>query len=138
MAYDTKELHERCMKAIKDQGLFFIKDIPPMVGIAESTWWEHFPRESEERKKQDEALAQNRVTLKVSMRSRWYQNNNATIQLALYKLIADDDERRRLAQQYIDHTTEGEQINPIDWSKVDDETIAKLYDALTSTDRDAQ
>jgi len=58
-----------------------------------------------------ELLEQNRVELKVSMRSKWYKSNSPALQMALMKLIANKDELKRLSMQYSDVTTNGNEIN---------------------------
>lgn len=132
MAYDHNELYKRSKKAITDNRLFFIADVARMIGIAQSTWYEHFPVESEEYKELSELIQQNKIMVKVSQRAQWLGSQNATLQLALYRLIATPEERRALNQQYIDHTTQGKEIAPIAWDKLDEETIEKLYNAATN------
>jgi len=58
-----------------------------------------------------EAIKKNRVKTKNSLKAKWYRSDNATLQVALYKLISDDDERKKLSQTYNDVTTNGEKIN---------------------------
>ena len=42
------------------------------------------------------ALNKNKIELKVSMRSKWYKSENPTLQMGLYKLLANEDELDRL------------------------------------------
>ena len=49
-----------------------------------------------------ELLEQNRVTLKVSMRSKWYTSNAPALQMALMKLIATPEELKKLSMQFIE------------------------------------
>lgn len=58
-------------------------------------------------------IDRNKQKGKVSMLDKWIKGDNATLQLAAMRLIGDDDIRRRLNQQYVDHTTAGEKINII-------------------------
>ena len=44
---------------------------------------------------------------------KWIKSDNATLQIAAMRIIADEDDRQRLNQQYVDHTTAGEKINII-------------------------
>lgn len=60
-----------------------------------------------------EALDKNRVTLKVELRKKWRDSDNATLQMGLMKLIASNEERKSLSQSYHDLTTEGKSINKI-------------------------
>ena len=48
------------------------------------------------------------------MRKKWYDSDNATMQMALYKLCSTDVEHRKLQQNYSDITTKGEKIEVAD------------------------
>ena len=56
------------------------------------------------------------------MRSKWYKSDNATLQMGLMKLISSDEERQRLSQTHIDHTTKGKEITSITRTIVDEST----------------
>ncbi len=58
------------------------------------------------------AIAQNRVKAKNYMLNKWIASDNATLQLAAYRLCADPEEHQKLNQQYIDHTSKGEKMQP--------------------------
>jgi hypothetical protein len=108
MAYDRKKIFEQAKEVIVKHKLFFIDDIVAFLPISKSTFYEWKLEQSEELK---ELLEQNRVELKVSMRSKWYKSNSPALQMALMKLIANKDELRRLSMQYSDVTTNGNEIN---------------------------
>jgi hypothetical protein len=57
-----------------------------------------------------ELLNQNRTTLKVSMRSKWYTSNAPALQMALMKLIASPEELKKLSMNYTDITSDGNEI----------------------------
>mgnify|MGYP003619516593 CR=1 FL=1 len=59
-----------------------------------------------------DALRKNRVKAKAYMLNKWIESDNATLQLAAYRLCADTEEHQKLNQQYIDHTSKGEKIQP--------------------------
>jgi hypothetical protein len=44
-----------------------------------------------------QALADNRVKIKVKIRKRWEDSENVTAEIMLYKLTADEEELRRLS-----------------------------------------
>jgi len=52
--------------------------------------------------------------IKHGLRTKWYNSDNATCQVALYKLLGTDDECHRLngSKQEIDHTSKGQSIKP--------------------------
>jgi hypothetical protein len=72
-------------------------------------------------------LETNRTELKVSMRSKWYKSNAPALQMALMKLICNDEERRMLSMQHNDITTNGKEISN---QQLPTETITKLIDKL--------
>lgn len=105
MAYDTKDLEQRAIKAIEEHKLFFITDIPPMIGISRQTFYDHQLDKVDAIK---DALISNRVQVKASMRNKWYKSDNPTLQIGLYKLIGDEDEYYKLANTKHDVTTREE------------------------------
>ena len=113
MAYKTEDLFNTAIEQIKKNKLFFIEDIIAFLPCRKSTFYEHFPNDSDYYKRMFEELETNRTELKVSMRSKWYKSNAPALQMALMKLIASPDELRKLSMQQIDHTTKGESINVI-------------------------
>ena len=127
MAYDRKKIFEQAKEVIVKHKLFFVEDIVAFLPISKKTFYEFFPLESNESNDLKELLEQNRVTLKVSMRSKWYTSNAPALQMALMKLIASPDELRRLSMQFV----ESENTNKnIDAGKLTDEEIKKINDSL--------
>lgn len=123
MAYKTEDLFNTAIEQIKKHKLFFIEDIIAFLPCSKPTFYEHFPNDSNYYKRMFEELEKNRVELKVSMRSKWYKSNAPALQMALMKLIANEEELKKLSMNYqnIDHTTNGKDIstpvfgtNPLD------------------------
>ena len=102
MAYKTEDLFNTAMEQINKNKLFFIEDIIAYLPCRKSTFYEHFPNDSDNYKRMFEALEINRTELKVSMRSKWYKSNAPALQMALMKLIATPDELKKLSMQYIE------------------------------------
>ena len=65
--------------------------------------------------KKGDSIENNKINQKRQLRKKWFDNDNATLQLALYELIATNDERERLQTNYnkTDVTSQGESINII-------------------------
>ena len=127
MAYKTEDLFNTAIEQIKKHKLFFIEDIVAFLPCRKSTFYEHFPNDSDYYKRMFEELEQNRTELKVSMRSKWYKSNAPALQMALMKLICNDEERRMLSMQHNDITTNGKEISN---QQLPTETINKLIDKL--------
>ena len=117
MAYKTEDLFNTAIEQIKKHKLFFIEDIIAFLPCRKSTFYEHFPNDSDYYKKMFEELERNRTELKVSMRSKWYKSNAPALQMALMKLIATPDELKRLSMQYNEnnntHNVEGFDITKL-------------------------
>lgn len=100
MAYDRVKIFEQAKEVIIKHKLFFIEDIVAFLPIAKKTFYEYFPLDSNESNELKELLETNRVSLKVSMRSKWYTSNAPALQMALMKLIASPEELRKLSMNH--------------------------------------
>ena len=75
-----------------------------------------------------EVLENNRIATKVKLRNKWEDSNNATLNIALYKLLANDEERRILADK--DKQVSNEIDIPKDIDNLSPEKIDEIYDKL--------
>ena len=128
MPYDTKVLKQKAIEAIKKNKLIFIEDVCAMIGIAKSTYYDHFKENSDDSNELNTLLNENKISLKVSLRKKWFDSDNATTQLALYKLCSEPDELKRLSTSHVDMTTNGKDINA---KKMTDEEIQEEIERLT-------
>ncbi len=113
MAYDKEHIYNEAIKAIEENHLYFISDVVAYVPCVSSTFYEFFPPDSEESENIKELLNDNRISTKVKLRRKLENGDKAAEILALYKLIATEDERRALSMQHIDHTSKGDKMNVI-------------------------
>lgn len=112
MAYKTEDLKKKAIEAIKkNKMIFFIEDVSTFIAINKSTFYAHFPTESDDYKELLELLGDNRTEMKAKIRHKLAQGDRAAELLALYRLIATPEERQSLNQSYIDHSTKGDKIN---------------------------
>mgnify|MGYP000176865742 FL=1 len=102
MSYDTDKLEQEALEAIEKYRLFFIEDVVVYVSCSRATFYNHGLDKLDTIK---EALAKNKIDIKVSMRNKWFLSESATLQVALMKMIATDDEAHRLngSRQEIRH-----------------------------------
>jgi hypothetical protein len=102
MSYDTDKLEQEALDAIDKYKLFFIEDVVAYVSCSRATFYNHGLDKLDTIK---DALSKNKIDIKVSMRNKWYQSESATLQVALMKIIATDDEAHRLngSRQEIRH-----------------------------------
>lgn len=100
MAYDRVKIFEQAKEMIVKHKLFFVEDIVAFLPCDKTTFYRFFEVDSNEYNELKELLEQNRVTLKVSMRSKWYTSNAPALQMALMKLIATPEELRKLSMNH--------------------------------------
>jgi hypothetical protein len=107
MAYKYSELEKQALEAIEKHKLFFIADVVAYLPCVSATFYDLQLEKSEAIKS---ALTKVKTEIKVSMRSKWYKSENATLQMGLMKLISTDEELRKLSMQ---HNTIEEAEKPI-------------------------
>ena len=114
MAYKKADLEKQSLKAIKDNNLMFVTDVPAYLPCSTATFYN---KELEKVEAIKQALEQNRVKTKNGLRAKWYKSDNATVQIALYKLIGTDEEAQRLngSRQQIEHSFNDKIKNLPDW-----------------------
>lgn len=90
------KIYKQTLELIDKHKLIFIEDIVSFLPITKTTFYDYFKIDSNEMDAIKGALNKNRIELKVSMRSKWYKSENPTLQMGLYKLLANEDELDRL------------------------------------------
>jgi hypothetical protein len=71
-----------------------------------------------------EAINFNRAKAKRHMRAKWIKSDNPTLQITAYRLMADEDETKRLNQRFVDMTVNGKV------GVVSEESYNKLIETL--------
>jgi hypothetical protein len=114
MAYDTKELEAQALDAISKYKLIWIEEVVSFLPCTKPTFYDHKLNESYSIKA---AIEKNRTDLKIGLRKKWYESENATTQIALYKLIGTESESDRInsQKQKVEHSGEIN-IPPIKWA----------------------
>lgn len=124
MAYKKKELEKLALAAIEaDEHIVSFDDVIAELPCSQKTFFNHKLHELHSLK---EALGENKVKIKKSLRKKWKDSDNATVQIALYKLIGSEEEAERLngTRQKIDATVS---------HQIDDETVKRInniYDRI--------
>jgi hypothetical protein len=110
MAYDRKKIFAKAKEQILSKRLIFVEEVVAFIGISKPTFYDFFPVDSNEFNELKELIETNKISLKTSMRKKWYDSDNPTLQMGLMKLIATPEEHKKLSQNYTDHTTDGKEI----------------------------
>lgn len=110
MAYSRKRLYEQAMQVIEERNLFFIEDLVAFLPCDKSTFYKHFRPESNEFNAIRSRLEENKVRTKSAIRHRLFNMDNPTAQIALYRMIATQEERDAISTTKTDITSGGEKI----------------------------
>jgi hypothetical protein len=110
MAYDREKVIEDALNAIKEHKLTFFEEIALYVEPSLSTLYEWKLEESEAVKN---ALKINKISRKVKMRKKWEDSDNAALQLAAFKLIAEKEEIEKLTMSKVANEQSGPNGGPI-------------------------
>ena len=123
MAHNKKKLIDESLSAIQKYKLFFIEDVIAYISCCKATFYKYKLNEIDSIK---ETLENNKINIKVSMRNKWYNSESATLQIALMKMIATDDEAHRLngSKQEIKHNAN------VSVNKLSNEAQKKIDDIL--------
>lgn len=108
---DDKKVIEEILIVIENENLFDVDSIFAYYkGCGKTAFYAHKLNESNAIK---DALQNNRTTTKQDLKRKWFESENPTVQIALFKLIATPEERKNLSQNYNDITTDGEPIKQV-------------------------
>lgn len=103
------ELEEQCVKIINENHIFFIKDLCAFLPFARSTFYDLGLDKSDRIR---EEINKQKIATKQALKLRWAVSDNATLQIALYRLLADAEEKEALnsyhKQQNNEEQTEGQ------------------------------
>jgi hypothetical protein len=105
--YKKEDLIEKAKTAIEENDLYFFSQVISYLPCSSATFYNHELEKVEELKQK---LDDNKIATKRKLQKKWLDSPNATLQLALYKLLADEEEHKKLNQQHIDHTSKDEKI----------------------------
>lgn len=111
MKYNKEKLFEQAKEAARKNNLIFIEEIVSFLPCSKPTFYEYFPPDSNELNELKAIIEDNTVNIKSGLRNKWYESDNPTLQIALYRLTSRDDEHRKLNQTYTDITSKNEKID---------------------------
>ncbi len=98
---------EKIVEQIKaNNSIVFMNDLCLFLGCSSQTVCNHFPKGSPENDAIIEALEANKTAVKLNLRKKWFMSNNPTTEIALYKLLATQEEKRALFNGLYDRTDE--------------------------------
>lgn len=110
MAYDKKELEKLAIEAIEEHELVFVEEIVAFLPCSKSTFYELKLNESDILK---DAILKVKIKQKAQMRKDW-KDSAPVLQLSRYKLLASEEELRRLSVTKNEHS--GDQGKPMEFT----------------------
>ena len=115
MAYDKNKILKDALRIAEENKCFFIEQLVSFLPISKKTFYQWYVVGSDESNTIKEILDFNKVEVKSAMYKKWFKSDNATLQVALMKLIATDEEAHRLngSKTQTDVTSRGESLNII-------------------------
>lgn len=100
---------ERAIQVLKSQNdIYTIEDLCPEIPLSKTWFYRKKLHEVDDIK---EVLMENKRRIKRSLRTKWFQSDNATVQIALYRLLSTEKEMVKLTQNRTDITSKGEKID---------------------------
>ena len=106
-----KEYEKELLEIIKERKIMFFSHAFAYASFSLSTAYNHGLEKLETIK---DALAKNRTSGVTYMLNKWIGSDNATLQIAAMRIIADEEIRRSLNQQYIEQTIKEQPLFNID------------------------
>ena len=117
MAYDKEKIYNDSLKLIEEKNLLFVEDLLALIPISKPTFYDYYKIDSNELNTIKAKLEENKVSQKLLLRSKWYESENPTIQIALMKIISSDTEAHRLngtkTENHSTHTIKPFDINSL-------------------------
>jgi len=107
MAYKKQEIIDLCMEVIEKHNVIFMNELVCYLPISEPTFYGWKLNELESIKS---AITASKVNKKAQLREMWMMSDNATLQLANYKLMSTGEEHDLLTMSRSDITTQGDKI----------------------------
>ncbi len=93
MAYSKAELERLSLEAIEKYELLFIEDVIAFLPVGKTTFYQYKMNETNSIK---EAIHKVKIEAKAFLRKRWKTEDAPATQIALYKILANDEERDAL------------------------------------------
>ena len=109
---NKKAIYEKeILKVIIDNNLYVITDIFAFYAGIKSAQFYNLKLEKSECIKK--SLADNKVTTCQSLKKKWFDSDNPTLQIALFKSICSKRDLKRLSLTYQDVTSKGKKIQEL-------------------------
>lgn len=98
--FDPEKLKKQVERVLEEnKQIVFIEEIISFLPCSKATFYKYFPHGSDFLNELNEKLDLNKVSKKAKLRGKWEDSDNATLNIALYKLLSNSKERNLLADR---------------------------------------
>ena len=97
MAYNKDEIIKQCYEIIEKESIVFISELVAYLPISNATFYNWHLDKLDGIK---DALESSKVKAKASIRKMWATSESPTHSITLYKLLAEEEELRRLSSSH--------------------------------------
>lgn len=100
--YKTDDLFKQAIEIIHDKtkNPHSLNMLIALMGVSRDTFYIHFPTGSDSHKRLQQEINTCKGAIKAKMFTKWADSDNATLQIAYAKLLADEDELKALTNQH--------------------------------------
>jgi hypothetical protein len=105
MANKVENVYKEALRIAKQEKCLFIDHLVMYLPLCRQTFYKYFPANSDKLDNIKEVLSNNRVKRKIEMYNKWFESDNATLQVSLMKLLGNNEERAVLnnSKQEVEH-----------------------------------
>lgn len=101
--YTTEGILAKAIEELeRDDNILFMDDVIASVGVSKPTFYTYIEKDGPEYNEIWERITANRINVKKYIRLKLRVSGKAAELLALYRMIATDEERKAINQQYVE------------------------------------
>jgi hypothetical protein len=106
----AKYYEEYLLRVIKENKVTFFDHCFGFTPFSRGTAYNHKLHELDTIK---DAIDKNKLSTKNVLINKWVTSDNATLNLAAYRLLSNEEEHKKLNQSYTDHSNQGQPFQAI-------------------------
>jgi hypothetical protein len=111
--YDKDTVFKKAIEAIKKYRLIHIDKIFAFVGVSKTTFYNYFPKDSDELNAIKEEILNIKIRGAVKMLNKFEDSDDKTLNIAYFKIVCSDEEWKRLSSSQTENKTELSTKKPI-------------------------
>jgi hypothetical protein len=96
MTKKVETIYKQALTLVIDKKCLFIEHLIAYLPISKATFYDYFKVGSNELNELKELISNNRINRKIQMYNKWFDSDNATLQVSLMKLLGNEEERNVL------------------------------------------